>query len=142
MKSTIQRKTKVKKVRKTSRASLVRKLDKLVSEFIRQREPECVLASLGGCSGIWNNSHVFSRSNYSLRWDITEDGNCHGMCWGHNYRHEFDPYPYYRWYMNKFGQDKFDELHRQWRTVNKLSNVQLEAMITGIQSLLKPNRKG
>lgn len=124
------RKTKLNKVRKTSRAGLIRKLDKAVSAFTLAREASCVTC---GSTEKGTNGHLFSRTAYSTRFDITEDGNCHRQCWPCNYRHEFDPYPYMSWYEMEFGKKKLEELHRRYRTPVKLKDSDLKNMIEAIQ---------
>jgi hypothetical protein len=102
---------------KTARQKITDKLDKIVSEIIRLRDKKCVMC---GSTKKLGNGHIFSRRHNSLRWDITGDGNCHAQCWKHNYTHSTrDPYPYYNWYINKFGKKRFDSLHKEWRTIKK-----------------------
>lgn len=114
---------KSKKKRNPTRKTLVKKLDVIVSKYIRARDKYCVVC---GSNERLTNGHVFSRVSYSLRWDIRRNGNCHTQCWGCNYRHEFDPYPYMDWYMNNFGKDKLDQLHINWKQPKKFKNFDLE----------------
>lgn len=72
------------------------------------------------------NGHVFSRTSYSTRWDILEEGNCHTQCRSCNLRHERDFYPYSKWYIEEFGQEKLDELHFRYKNTNKVSTLDLE----------------
>lgn len=121
------------KLRKTlgNRKLLVKKLDSVVSKFIRARDKACVV-----CGSIekLTNGHLFSRIAYSTRWDITDDGNCHCQCWDCNYRHEYDPYPYMSWYIKKFGQEKLDELHKRFNTPVKYHSRELLEMIESFSS--------
>ena len=107
----------------SKRKSIVRKLDKIVSLIIRKTTPYCVVC---GTTEYLQNGHMFSRMAYNTRWDISKDGNCHTQCRGCNLRHERDFYHYSNWYIEKFGKDKYDVLHRRYRTVNKFSTPQLE----------------
>ena len=116
--------------RKASRKTLVKKLDKIVSQYIRLRDKYCVVC---GSGERLTNGHLYSRTTYSTRWDITDDGNCHCQCWGCNFKHEFDPYPYTNWYIEKFGKDKWDELHTKFRTLTKYSNTDLEELYETIK---------
>ncbi|KWX84299.1 hypothetical protein AXF24_13140 [Streptococcus pneumoniae] len=103
------------------------------------RDGESVLS---GAKQSLTNGHLFSRQSYSTRWDITPDGNCHCQTMGENMSHEYDPYPYTRWYIEKFGIEKYDELHRRHKQVSKLKDADLELMIVGVQeaiTLLKEN---
>lgn len=109
----------------SERKRLVAKLDKAVSEYVRQRETECVIC---GSRERLTNGHLFSRVAYSTRWDTQADGNNHTQCWNCNYRHEFDPYPYFRWFISKFGQERFDQLHLRFVTPRKFKNHELEEL--------------
>ena len=80
---------------------------------------------------------MFSRVSYSLRWDIRSDGNSHTQCWGCNYRHEFDPYPYLDWYINNFGKDKLDQLHIDWKQPKKFKDFDLEDLYDEINKKYK-----
>lgn len=115
----------LKKVSKTDRAKLVKKLDDIVSLIIRLRNKHCVVCGTGEKL---NNGHVFSREAYSTRWDISYDGNCHTQCNGCNLRHEYDPYPYNNWYIETFGKEKWDALHFRFRTPAQFKTWQLEEL--------------
>jgi len=111
--------------KKTPRQKIIDKLDEIVSKIIRLKEPVCVI-----CSSNKNNGagHVFSRGSFSTRWDITEDGNVHNQCWGCNFRHVRDQYPYFNWYVKKFGQEKFDALRVRSKTTVKYKTFELEEL--------------
>jgi hypothetical protein len=112
-----------KPIKKVKRSTLKTKLDKVVSLFIRARDKKCVIC--GSTEGL-SNGHVFSRTSLNTRWDITPDGNCHAQCWSCNYRHSSrDSYPYFNWYIKKFGQKKFDELHKRFSITTHLKDWQL-----------------
>lgn len=111
------------KPKKSNRAKLVDKLDDLVSIIIRGRDQKCVVC---GSTDKLTNGHIFSRGSYSTRWDITEDGNCHTQCWGCNYKHVRDQYPYFNWYIKKFGQVKFDALRRRFKETRPYKDYELE----------------
>ena len=119
---------------KTERQKIVDKLDDAVSLYIRLLEKKSVTS---GRTDKLTNSHLFSRNSYSTRWDITEDGNCHCQTSDENFRHEFDPHDYTAWYINKFGIDKYDELHRRHKTILKLKDFQLQEMLEDINSKIK-----
>ena len=108
-----------------SRKTLIRKLDQKVSSIIRERDTCCVLC---GSSERLTNGHLFSRIKYSTRWDITVDGNCHGQCLSCNLKHEFDPYPFFKWYLNSFGGEALDNLHERYLEPKKFSNKDLQAI--------------
>lgn len=118
--------------RKPSRKTLVKNLDKAVSEYIRRRDKRCVQ-----CGTVENltNGHIFTRKNYSTRWDVFIDGNCHTQCWPCNYRHGSDQWPYFRWYIKKFGQKKFDQLRRRHKEVKKYKDFDLEELLKQVKNI-------
>ena len=100
---------------KTARQKITKKLDDIVSEIIRERDKKCVMC---GSTERLQNGHVFSRRHDFLKWDIRPDGNCHTQCATHNYLHsQKDSYPYWKWYQDKFGMERFNELRREWETI-------------------------
>lgn len=108
---------------KTSRKNLVRTLDKVVSDYIRTRDGRCVVC---GTTENLTNGHLFSRVAYSTRW---EELNCHAQCYGCNLRHEHDFYPYQNYFVKRYGQKAYEDLHFRYRQTSKFSNVQLQHMI-------------
>lgn len=116
------------------RKKLVKELDTAVSIYIRKRDAECVVC---GSTQRLQNGHLFSRTAYSTRWDITEDGNCHAQCATHNYIHEMDSYPFTKWYLNNFGEKKYDELHRRYETPVKYKDFQLQEMLDDVKRKIK-----
>ena len=122
--------------RKPSRKTLVKNLDKAVSIYIRQRDKFCVQC---GTSENLTNGHIFTRKNYSTRFDISNDGNCHCQCWSCSFKHGYDQWDYFKWYIDKFGQEKFDELRRRHKTVQKYKDYDLEELLNEIKSTSKNN---
>jgi len=108
---------------------MIRKLDMMYSHYIRERDKRCVTC---GRTTDLTNGHLFSRVNHSTRWD---GRNCHAQCKGCNFRHEFDPYPFNSFFIRKFGQEAWDELYREHRTVRKFSNSELAEMISRYEEL-------
>ena len=109
----------------TRRKRIVKKLDEIVSKYIRLRDKKCVQC---GKKENLSNGHVFSRRAYNTRWDISENGNCHTQCWGCNFSHGKDNYDYYKWYVDKFGQERFEELRLEYREAVKFTTVELEEL--------------
>ena len=120
------------KVRKISRQSLIRQLDREMSEYVRERDGRSVLS---GATEKLTNGHLFSRVNYSTRWD---ELNCHAQTAGENFRHEEDPYPYTRWFITEYGIEKYDELYRKHRMVMKWSTAML---LTKLEEIKEKRRK-
>ena len=117
--------------KKPSRKTLIKNLDKAVSEYIRKRDGQCVQC---GTQERLTNGHIFTRRYHSTRWDISIYGNNHCQCWSHNFSHTYQPYEYYKWYINKFGQKKFDKLYRRHKTVQKFKNHELQELLDEIKS--------
>jgi len=113
-----------KKDRKPSRQKLKSELTQIFNKYIRLKgNNTCVEC------GSQNNTtagHVFSCVNLSTKWD---EMNVFVQCAGCNFRHEYDPYPYFNWYINKFGKDKFDQLYIKHKLTVKFSNSDLQTMI-------------
>ena len=110
-------------MRKPTRKGLVHKLDIVFSQYIRKRDKRCVVC---GKRDSLTCGHLFSRIAYSTRWD---EGNAFGQCAGCNLRHEYDAYPFTRWFISKFSQDRWDDLHHKYSTIRKFTNHELEALI-------------
>ena len=119
--------------RQPTRKTLVRNLDKAVSEFVRKRDKACVQC---GTTQRLGCGHIFTRKNYSTRWDISGDGNCHTQCWPCNYSHGSDQWPYFKWYIEKFGQEAFDELRFRHKQTRKFKNFELQGLLDEIKSHL------
>jgi len=118
--------------RKPSRKTLVRNLDNAVSRYIRDRDGCCVLC---GTTSPLDNGHLFTRKNYSTRWDISDDGNCHALCKKCNFRDSHDTYYYRRWFRETFSIERYDELHLQFSTFRKFKNFELEELLEEIKNV-------
>jgi len=114
---------------KHNRKRIVQNLDREVSKYVRARDGACVVC---GSVDQLTNGHLFSRIAYSTRWDLL---NCHAQCWGCNYSHEYDFYPFQRWFISKFGQEGFDELYSRFKTPRKFSNPELAALLEEMKLL-------
>lgn len=116
--------------RKISRKGLVRKLDNLVSLYVRKRDKRCfTCGSLDklGCG------HLFTRAWYSVRWDGL---NCHAQCWGCNFRHEHDPAAYQLKFIDRYGLEAYRELYRKAHTITKFSDLRLKELINEFEERL------
>jgi len=103
------------------RKTLVKKLDKIVGDYIKLRDSyRCVQ-----CGSVDKPSwgHVFSRRSYSTRWDL-ENGFC--QCWSCNFKHSHDNYEYYKWFQDRFGADKFEDLRKRYISSVKYTNLDLQ----------------
>ena len=120
--------------KKTKRQKLMKTIDTKHSLYIRSKGKRCVVC---GNSKKLQCGHLFTRGHLSTRWDLENEGDCHIQCGGCNLKHEHDAYPYYNWYINKFGKDKFDELHIRHMTIKKYSIPDLEDLLEKIKQLRK-----
>lgn len=107
----------------SKRTALVKKLDTYFSKWIRARDGRCVVC---GTTERLNCGHLFSRIAYSTRWS---ELNCHAQCFKCNNSHEYDPYPMTSWFIKKFGEKAYDDLHREYSTPRKFKDYDLEELI-------------
>ena len=90
---------------KSERQKAVEKADRAFSLYIRARDGASVLS---GREENLNCGHLFTRARYSTRWD---EGNAFAQTAGENMVHEHDPWPFYKFFIETYGQAKFDELY-------------------------------
>lgn len=114
----------------SKRKSLVKKLDVLFSLYIRARDGYCVTC---GSVEAPTNGHLFTSMAYSTRWD---EENCWQQCWGCNYKHEFDPYPFTEFVRRKLGQKKYDALHLRYSTPRKYKDFELQELVEHYKNVL------
>ena len=112
------------------RKRLYKRLDDIVSKYIRLRDGYCVQC---GSPDKLTNGHVFSRRHLATRWDISDDGNCHCQCWGCNYKHTKDNYDYYKWYTDRFGKKKFEQLRNRYTQITKMNLTELEELLLEVK---------
>lgn len=127
---------KTKRKKKTPRQILVAKLDKVFSLYIRARDGRCVLC---GKTDSLQCGHVFSRVAYSVRWD---ERNAYCQCSGCNLWHEYDPYPFYTWWQERYGMAAFHALHALWAKTAKFSAADLQIMLDNYQRKLDNIQRG
>ena len=109
-------------MRKISRKGWIKKLDKLVSEIVIKRDKHCIIC---GSTKQLGAGHLFSRRFYNGRWDLD---NVFAQCWACNFKHTKDPYPYWNWYIKKFGLRKFNKLAEKVRQITHFKDHQLQEM--------------
>jgi hypothetical protein len=110
-------------MKKPTRKTLVRELDKAFSLYIRARDGHCVTC---GSHENLQCGHLFSRVAYSTRWDAM---NAYCQCAPCNLETEYDPFMLTEYFLNKFGQDKYEELHAKYRKPVKYSNAELKELL-------------
>ena len=124
--------------RKISKKGIVKKLNKIVSDYVIWRDKKCVTC---GSTQKLGNGHLFSRSHQATKWDITDDGNCHCQCWPCNYLHVHNKYPYEKWYQAKFSMEKYDALYRRWNTVTSYKLWQLIELSLELKKAIEKKQK-
>lgn len=103
--------------------SLVLKLDKVFSQYIRLRDGKSVLS--GKTEGL-TCSHLIRRGKKSTRWSET---NCHAMTVGENYNHNYYPEPYTAWFIQKYGFQAYVDLKKESEVLFKPSREWLADQI-------------
>jgi|TARA_R100001163_G_C5067118_1_gene206033 hypothetical protein len=119
------------KNKKRSRKSLVKKLDKVFSEYIRRRHSVADLSECVTCGKIekWQKlqcGHFMSRKNYSTRWD---EKNCQVQCAGCNVFRYGEQYKFGLWLDAEFGEGSAEELLRKSKEIIHLDNFDLMVLI-------------
>jgi hypothetical protein len=130
-----QPKTKLKKV---SRSALVKKLDSIFSVYIRQRYSIDGKASCFTCDKIddWKNlqcGHFQSRKHYSTRWDET---NCQVQCVGCNVYRYGEQFKFGIHLNQLYGDGTAEGLLLKSKSVNKISNLEIEEMILKYNNII------
>ena len=114
--------------RKPELKTLKAKADVLFSRWVRMRDGNrCVLC---GNTHMPQCGHVFTRKNLSTRWD---EANSYCQCARCNYMHELAAWPYYKWFIQNFGQERLDELQRQHNTSKQMHRGDYEELIASLE---------
>ena len=109
--------------KKRSRKSIVRELDKVFAQYIKNRDKYCI------CCGTTENlqcGHLFSRVSYSTRW---EEMNAHAQCRSCNLKHEYNPHIMTIAFVNNYGLKEYEKLNRLHLQVIKFKDTDLEELI-------------
>lgn len=110
-----------KKPKAETLGQLKAKCDTLCSLIVRKKGNNvCVVC---GTTSNPTNGHVFTRTAISTRWDTHEGGDCYVQCRNCNFFHERDRYPYYDWFVTKFGYGAFQELRARHKTVVRFNKT-------------------
>lgn len=115
-----------------TRSKIVKKLDKVFSQYIRLRNAnsmgiaECVTC---GKRDHWKKQqcgHFQSRKHYTTRWD---EVNCQVQCAGCNVFKYGEQYKFGIYLDQNFGEGTAEKLSNKARQTIKYSNIELLAMI-------------
>jgi hypothetical protein len=116
---------------KTKRKSLIDKLDKEFSIFIRNRYAKNGMAECVTCGTVkevkqLQCGHFMSRKHYATRWD---EDNCQVQCYTCNVMRYGEQYKFGLYLNATYNKDKAEELLIQSKQTLKLSDFELEEMI-------------
>jgi len=100
-------------MRKTTRKGFIRKLDALVKELVFKRDGSICVTCGGEAT---DPGHLFTRRWYSTRWDLK---NIYPQCRACNMRHEQDPYPLINYFIELWGRQALEDLHKLAKTPHK-----------------------
>lgn len=110
---------------------MIRKADRLLSRYVILRDGHCVTC---GSMEALQCGHLFSRASYSTRWD---DRNVFCQCRGCNLRHEYDPGPLTLVFLERYGKEDYEALHRKYRTPCKYTNKDLEDLVEALEAQIR-----
>lgn len=124
----------VRKRKKGKKARLKRELDSVVGDVIKKRDNyTCQWCKKKIEASNCHTSHVITRKNKRLRWDLknlkTLCYHCHIQRWHKN------PLEATEWFKNKFP-DRYKYLMREKNKPKKWTESELESLITEYQSML------
>ena len=122
------KKKRIPKRGKSERSKIMAKLDKLYSDYVRERDNwTCVRCGLREINNKrhMSCSHYWSRRHISTRWEL--DNLC-TLCWNcHAYHWESEKQSDYRNYMlKKLGKEGYEKLEQKHLMTWKISTSELE----------------
>jgi hypothetical protein len=124
--------------KKPSRSKVVKQLDSVFSQYIRQREAVNEIATCFTCGkrDHWKrlqNGHFQSRKHYSTRWDET---NCQVQCAGCNVFKYGEQFLFGQNLDIKYGLGTSNDLYIKAKKTVKISTVELQDMIKHYKSFV------
>ena len=124
--------------KKLTRTKLIKKLDTIFSQYIRQKNAVDEISTCFTCGkqDHWKklqNGHFQSRRHYSTRWD---EINCQVQCSGCNVFKYGEQFMFGQNLDNKFGQGTARRLHIKAQQTIKLADFELEDMIINYKNFV------
>ena len=124
--------------KKPSRSKVVKQLDSVFSQYIRQREAVNEIATCFTCGkrDHWKrlqNGHFQSRKHYSTRWD---EINCQVQCAGCNVFKYGEQFIFGQNLDIKYGLGTSNDLYIKAKKTVKISTVELQDMIKHYKSFV------
>jgi hypothetical protein len=118
-------------MKKLSRKTLVEKLDKIFSIYIRRKDAIDEIATCVTCGkkDHWSklqNGHFMSRRHYNTRWD---EDNCHVQCSGCNVFRSGEIYLYNKYLCLKYDNNFPDRLYEKSNITVKFADIDLIELI-------------
>lgn len=125
-------------MKKTSRKKIVENLDRVFSQYIRNRFAKNGLATCVTCNSTkevkqLQCGHFMSRKHYSTRWD---EVNCQVQCYTCNVMQYGQQYRFGLYLNSTYGPDTAEDLHIKSKQMVKLSDADLEIMIENYKNKL------
>lgn len=125
------------KIKRVSRSQLVKKLDSIFSQYIRQKES---VGGMGRCvtcgdTKPWQqqqNGHFYTRGRYPTRWD---ESNCHIQCVACNVFKKGNYIAYTMYMIDRYGREYVDNLEIKSKSTVKITSVELQEMIEKYKSM-------
>ncbi len=117
--------------KKLTRSKIVKKLDTVFSQYIRQKNAVNEIATCFTCGkkDHWKklqNGHFQSRKHYATRWD---EINCQVQCPSCNVFKNGEQYIFGKKLDKKFGQGTAERLHLKSQETVKFMDFELEELI-------------
>jgi len=124
--------------KKPSRKNLIKKLDKVFSQYIRRRFAVNEIAKCVTCGkqAHWKElqaGHFMSRKHYSTRYDET---NVQVQCSGCNVFRYGEQYKFGRYLEEAYGEGTAEDLQNKSRQITKFSDIRIKEMIEYYNKLL------
>ena len=122
--------------KKPIRSRLVKKLDIIFSQYVRNKYAnkqgivKCFTCDREYPVKKIQNGHFMSRKNYATRWD---ENNCRPQCYGCNVMKQGMQYEYGK----RLGKETAEQMYLLSKTTVKISNDELEDMISHYEKELK-----
>lgn len=110
---------------KSPRKKMVATLDKEFSLLVRAiaRKEFNGICPFCGKRPIECCFHFVTRSKHIVRWDLT---NAVGSCIPCNGKMEYDPHPFIKWYIDRYGLEAYDSLVLRSNKIAAFSMLELE----------------
>ena len=130
--------------KKTKLSTLEKKLDKIFSQYIRLEQADdkgmCICVSCGVMKH-WQDidaGHFYSRRHRSVRWD---EMNVHPECKWDNRFNVDHLHGYFAFMLNRYGEEKMQELTDRKNGTVKYTRLGLESMIEHYTEKVKQLKK-